>query len=359
MTIRALTSPATGFAVAVLLLALLVTGGAAAPRPEPTASGVEAGLASSPTIGPLADGEVVSRIARVPASASKRRALRVFSNGCRYSMRGIPQCGVLLGAAYGANSNPIFWERSMRHRLGVHRTYYSAYGVSEAVRTAEIDLRHQRLPWISFKVPYSWDEMAAGRGDVWARRLAHRLSRLDGPVWVAFHHEPEGDGDIRHWTAMQERLAPIVRSAAPNVAYTVILTGWNQFYGSKQYSLESLWPKDTKIDLVGFDVYNKYGVVRGGRMIGERTRFKHSYFTRFERFAETHDVAWGLAETGYTDRSARVEPRFVKHLYNGVRLHGGIAVTYFNTSVNSAAPWRLAGAKGAQFAATLRRTPTL
>ena len=227
------------------------------------------------------------------------------------------------------------------------------------MRTAEIDLRRQRIPWISFKLPYSWAEMASGGGDVWARRVAHRLSKLDGPVWVAFHHEPEGDGDIRDWTAMQERLAPIVRLAAPNVAFTVILTGWNQFYGSKQYSLASLWPKDTKIDLVGFDVYNKYGVVRDGRVIGERTRFKRSYFTKFERFAETHDVAWGLAETGYTDRSARVEPRFVKHLYNGVRLHGGIAVTYFNTSLNSIAPWRLTGGKSAQFAATLRRTPTL
>jgi hypothetical protein len=355
MTIRALTSPATGLTVAALLLALFVTGGATAPRPESTASGVSS-IAAAPVANRL---KAEPRLAHVPASPTKRRALRVLSDGCRYDERGIPGCGTLLGAAYGANTNPIFWEHAMGHRLGVHRTYYSAYGVSEAVRAARIDLLRQRIPWISFKVPYSWSDMAAGRGDVWATRLAHRLSRLDGPVWVAFHHEPEGDGDIRQWTAMQERLAPIVRATAPNVAYSVILTGWNQLYGPRQYSLASLWPKDTTIDLVGFDVYNKYGVVRDGRVVGERTRFKRSYFTAFEHFAAKHHVAWGLAETGYTDRSARVEPRFVQHLYNGVRKHGGVAVTYFNTTLNSVAPWRLAGAKTQQFARVLGTTPTL
>lgn len=355
MTMRGLTSPTTGVTVVGLLLALLLTGGATAPRPEPTAAGVS----QAHTARTVAKVRSQSRIARVPSSPAKRRALRVLTNGCRYNKRGIPLCGTLLGAAYGANTNPIFWEASMRHRLGVHRTYYTGYEVDEAVRTARVDLLRHRIPWISFKLPYSWAEMAAGRGDVWAHRLSRRLSRLAGPVWVAFHHEPEGEGDIRDWTAMQERLAPIVRSAAHNVAYSVILTGWNQLYGPSRYSLASLWPRDTKVDLMGFDVYNRYGVVTAGQTSTRRTEFKRSYFGRFERFALKHDVAWGLAETGHTDSSARAEPRFMQHLYRSVRRHGGVAVTYFNTTLNSVAPWRLAGRKNSQFAATLRTTPTL
>jgi hypothetical protein len=355
MTTSAVTSPATGVTVVGLLIALLVTGGATAHRPAPTSSGV----AKAPVVRTLEKSGADSRVGRVPSSPTKRKAIRVLTNGCRYDKRGIPLCGTLLGAAYGANTNPIFWEKSMRHRLGVHRTYYSAYGVNDAVRAARIDLLRQRIPWISFKVPYSWAEMAEGRGDVWAGRLAHRLSRLDGPVWVAFHHEPEGEGNIADWTAMQERLAPIVRSAARNVAFSVILTGWNQLYGPRRYSLTSLWPENTKIDMVGFDVYNKYGVETAGRLETQRTRFKRTYFGRFERFAAKHDTAWGLAETGHTDRSARAEPRFMQHLYNSVRRHGGVAVTYFNTTLNSVAPWRLAGRKDHEFAATLRTTPTL
>ena len=93
---------------------------------------------------------------------------------------------------------------------------------------------------------------------------------------------------------------------------------------------------------------------QAGRTSTERTRFKQHYFAKIEKFAEEHDVAWGLAETGYTDRSALVEPKFVQHLYNSVRRHGGVAVSYFNTTINSVAPWRLTGVKEQRFAAQLR-----
>jgi hypothetical protein len=343
----------------VLLSGLLVVGGATAPHPEPTA--VETVVTAAPAATGTGSGSApVARMGQVPESPTKRLALRVLDNGCPYSRRGIPKCGVLLGAAYGSNTDPTSWERSMGHRLGVHRTYWGPDEVHQAVLTARDDVAHQRVPWISFKLPYSWADMAAGRGDPWARDVASRLAKVDGPVWVAFHHEPEGDSqDITQWTAMQERLAPIVRSTAHNVAYTIILTGWNQFYGPKDYSLKSLWPRDTKIDLVGFDVYNRLGAVAYGRTITARTRFKSHYFGRFEKFAQEHQMAWGLAETGNTDVSAGVEPRFVQHLYNGVRRHGGVAVTYFNSTLNSTAPWRLIGGKEQHFAAELRTTPTL
>ena len=104
--------------------------------------------------------------------------------------------------------------------------------MDKAVSVSKADLAKKRIPWISFKLPYSWSEMAAGKGDAWTKDLAVKLGKLDGPVWLAFHHEPEGDGDITQWTAMQARLAPIVRANASNVAYTIVVTGWNQLYGS-------------------------------------------------------------------------------------------------------------------------------
>ena len=170
--------------------------------------------------------------------------MRVLSNGCNYDSRGIPRCGALLGAAYGSNSSPRRWERSMGRGLGVHRTYYDGDRVDAAVSTAANDLRHNRVPWISFKLPYSWEEMRDGRGDDWTRQLARRMAKLNGPVWLAFHHEPEGDGDLRAWTQMQQRLAPIVRRIAPNVAYSIILTGWNQLYGNRAVRLDKIWPRD-------------------------------------------------------------------------------------------------------------------
>jgi hypothetical protein len=264
-----------------------------------------------------------------------------LTNGCTYSQRGIPTCGAYLGAAYGSNTDPTGWERAMGAHLGLHRTYYSGGGVDRAVRTAAADLAAGRLPWISFKFPQSWSAMADGQGDAWVRDLAVRLSKLDGPVWVAFHHEPEGDGDITAWTRMQAHLAPIVRALAPNVAYTIILTGYHQFFGADQYHLDSLWPKNTAIDLVGVDVYNKYGVTRNGARSNTPTDMVGKYFAPLSTWAKAHNVAWGLGETGFTDEAAATDPQWVTRTYTQMQEYGGVAFAYFNTNLNSVANWAL------------------
>ncbi len=284
-----------------------------------------------------------------------------LSNGCAISARGIPaNCAALLGSAYGGNTEPSPWEAEMGQQLGVRRTYWGASSVDKSVAVAKADLAKGRLPWVSYKLPYGWTDMANGRGDAWTRDLATKLSKLDGPVWLAFHHEPEGDGDITEWTRMQERLAPIVRANAGNVAYSIVLTGWHQLFGAKQYSLDSLWPKNTKIDLAGFDVYYKYGVVKDGKENTDKTDLTKAYWKPFNAWAKRQGVAWGVAETGFTDKAAREEPDWVYRTYNELRANGGIAFTYFNTNLNSVASWALIpDYKKQQFAAAMKGTPTL
>jgi len=285
-----------------------------------------------------------------------------MSNGCSISSRGLPvaSCGALLGAAYGSNTDPTAWENTMGHRLGVRRTYYGASQVDKGVSVAKADLAKDRIPWISYKLPYSWPEMAAGKGDAWTRDLAVKLSKLDGPVWLALHHEPEGDADIKQWTAMQARLAPIVRSAASNVAYSIVVTGWNQLYGQAQYSLDSLWPKNTKIDMLGVDVYNKYGAVKDGKEYTTHTDMENDYFKKFAAWANPKGIAWGVAETGFTNKAAEVDPQWVQRSYNLMKKHNGVAFTYFNTNLNSIANWALeTDTKKRVYAAALKTTPTL
>src|SRR5690606_36728510 len=184
-----------------------------------------------------------------------------LTNGCDYTTRGIPSCGAYVGGAYKSNTDPREWEASLSKQLGIRRTYYGPTQVTGAVSKAKDDIANRRIPWLSFKAPHSWGEMAAGRGDAWAKDLAKRLAALDGPVWVAVHHEPENDGgDITEWTAMQARLAPIFRSAGDHVAFSLVLTGYQQFYGDKKYRLDSLWPKNTAVDIAGFPLYDDYGM---------------------------------------------------------------------------------------------------
>ncbi len=282
-----------------------------------------------------------------------------LSNGCVLNRRGVPSCGGLVGAAFGSNTDPTAWERRLGRPLGVRRTYYVPEKVPQALEDVKANLRVGRMPWISFKLPHSWREMAAGRGDAWVRDIAERLARVDGPVWLAFHHEPENDGPMADWTQMQQRLSPLVRRIAPNVAYTIILTGWNQMYGPPWLSLDAVWPRDTAVDLVGFDVYNDYGVVRDGKEDMSVTQLANEYFVHFQEFSERYDVPWGVAETGITDAYGRRNPRWVQETYRELLKHDGVALTYFNSKLNSTASWRLAGSKEQDFADALASSPTI
>ncbi len=263
-----------------------------------------------------------------------------LSNGCATTARGVPLCGAYLGSAYGSNTVPTPMEDDMDRRLGVRRTYFTGSQVDSAVRTARNDLDAGRLPWISLKLPHSWTDMEDGRGDTWTRELADQLADLPGPVWLAFHHEPEGDGDIQTWRRMQERLAPIVREAAPNVAYTVVLTGWHQLYGDARYELDAIFPRG-KVDVAGFDVYNAYGEVKDGVMNTKNTNLRASYFEPISAWAEQRGVAWGIAETGFTDEAAELYPHWVQQTYQALEDLDGVAFTYFNTTLNSIANWAL------------------
>jgi hypothetical protein len=288
--------------------------------------------------------------------ATSSAAPAKLTNGCNVGPRGMPSCGAYLGAAYGGNASLASWERSMGKKLGVHRTYWGSGSVASAVRTAKADAANNRVPWMSFKAPYSWSQMAAGKGDAWARNLAAKMKTVRGPVWVAVHHEPENDGgDIQLWKRMQARLAPIMRRTAPNLGYSIILMGYHEFHGAAKYRMAAIWPK-TKIDIVGFDIYETYGHK------GSTTwkQFNGNYFIRIQKWAKATGVRWGLAETGYSDAAAKKNSAWIPRVYDAMRAHGGVAMSYFNTNLNSTANWKLSTAsKQNAFTKVVRRAPSL
>lgn len=255
-----------------------------------------------------------------------------LDNGCRLSERGLPRgCGTLFGSSLTWNGDPTTWESQLGDHLGVRRTYWSASQVDAAVRNVKADVAAGRIPWISFKAPLSWSEMAAGAGDAWATDLATQLAAVDGPVYLAIHHEPEKDGDITQWTAMQEHLAPLIRAKAPNVAYSIIVTGWNAFYGSDpSLRLEAEFP-NTQIDLIGLDVYNKYGNADG---VMVHTDMKARFYDLLAPFAEAHGAAWGIAETGYTPAASADYPAWVSDSYDQMVASGGAVMSYWNSTMN-------------------------
>ena len=73
-----------------------------------------------------------------------------------------------------------------------------------------------------------------------------------------------------------------MRRAAPNLGYSIILMGYHQFHGAAKYRLSATWP-NTKIDIAGFDIYEKYGVKKSGSRPTEWKQFTEHYFIPIQR----------------------------------------------------------------------------
>lgn len=279
------------------------------------------------------------------------------SSGC-FSARGIPCAGAAyVGATVGPHTTLTQFESYVGGKLGMHRSYWRHDQVDSAVSTAKSDLAGGRMPWMSFTFPYSWSDMAAGRGDTWARNLATQFAAIDQPVWLAFHHEPEKDGDERVWVAAQKRIAPIVRSTAPKAAYTIILTGWHELY-DPNYSLDMMWPGDGLVDVVGFDVYLHYKTIRAdGKLYLTYNSTDTWYFKPLGEWAAKKGVAWGLAETGISDLASVDYPNYMPEAVASLKARGGVAWAYFNTERNATEPWLITTEnKRSQFAKALAST---
>lgn len=279
------------------------------------------------------------------------------SSSCVNNAKGIPSSGAYVGATAGGTQSVPALEAQTNIPLAIHRSYYNADQVDKALSVVNADEAAGRLPWISFKMPYSWADMAAGRGDAWAINLVQRLAQVNGPVWLAFHHEPEGDGNMTDWTAMQRHLAPLVHQYSDNISYTTILIAWDSFYGPSEYRINNVWPGDGLVDIAAWDVYNNFGTTRGNPKAMLDTA---SYFSQMQAFAQAHHVDWAIAETGYTNAAAQADPQWLTHEYNDLVAHGGLALDYFDSSLNSIADWTLdTGSKVADFTSLLGRSPRI
>ena len=284
-----------------------------------------------------------------PASKSPQAANAATGTFPGYSSNGLPLNGqTLFGAAVMGDIEPM--EAQVGGTVGVRRSYFSATQQQSAANRATTDLAAGRLPWLSFKAPHSWADMAAGKGDAWARDIANRLATVGGPVWVAVEHEPEGAGSVSDWRAMQMRLGPIFK-AKPNIAFSIILMGWYQFFsGQSKYSMEAFWPGKENINIVAIDPYNWYETTsKSGTKKYTWDELKRYYdaITQWLQRTGNSSVRWAVAETGYTDAAAKVgvnhtapdgrtvSPRgpgseWLTRAYDDMKSMGGIALSYFN-----------------------------
>ena len=124
--------------------------------------------------------------------------------------------------------NPLWAQRvsEVGSGLEARRLFFLdfAAGMGKAQEACDAGM----YPVMSFKTgAYSWAQVAAGTADADLRALATRINALTCDVFVAIHHEPEGDGTAADWSAMQVHALPILGGAiGGKVKVGVIGNGW-------------------------------------------------------------------------------------------------------------------------------------
>lgn len=265
--------------------------------------------------------------------------------------------GFDVGSSYGGNADPSPLETSWGVKLEARRTYFTATQQSSAVNTIKADIAAGRkTSSISFKLPASWADMAAGKQDAWAKSLSDTLAAANvsgHTIRIAFHHEPENDAAPNDgstvagrdaWKNMQARLSTFYDR--PGFQYVAILMGYHTFYGSttmKQlWSLDASIPTNAKVKGVGFDIYQQYGVDGSTKWTD-----MNAYFTQIGTWAKARNMAWGLSETGLSAAAFTQRPTYFTDTVAQMKAQGGSWLEYFNSDLNSPDPkWSFTATEG-------------
>lgn len=160
------------------------------------------------------------------------------------------------GASLEGNGSPSRHEGPTGVSLSSRRTYWqwddAINASSNMYATIRNDLQNNRLPFISFKPPVTagsaWQKVADGQYDTELRAIISRLESIgttyQKPIWVVFHHEPEGGGTSGNtpddpggpvaWRAMQHKFRDLMTSLGTrHLAFMPILMSytWNPSSG--------------------------------------------------------------------------------------------------------------------------------
>jgi hypothetical protein len=270
----------------------------------------------------------------------------------------------------GGNWDPAETEQRMGAKLMIHRIYHSnGAKVDSAVKWVKDDIaKGRQASEVSFKVPASWADMAAGKRDDFFTEVATKLKAAvagtDHRVLLAFNHEPEDDfKDLSaaqqdqkrdEWKAMQNRAAGFF-SDIEQVEFGVIFMGYHSFpnLGSALYprwSLDNAVPSTPELDYIGLDVYEDANAPAKARP------FETRYFKPMQAFAAKRGVEWGLSETGLTEAAFKANPTWFTDMNALIQKYDGSFLDYFNTNLNSIATWSMTAgdAREKAFGVTLK-----
>ena len=120
--------------------------------------------------------------------------------------------------------------------------------------------------------------------------LARDISKLDGTVWVAFHHEPEAKdrqhfGDSDDYIAAWRKIHNVFAQQGADVEWVWTMTSWSfEVNSNDRRSAPKWYPGDNFVDYLGADPYN-WNQCRNSR---EGYQTLERIVTPFLEFADRH-----------------------------------------------------------------------
>jgi len=265
----------------------------------------------------------------------------------------------LAGMSYGGNTDPSAFEAEVGNPVGVWRLYFQGSEVAKAVTAiATAGAKGRKVVWISFKLPASWADMGKGLQDAWVKDMGKRCSdaavAVKVTVCTCLHHEPEGDGPLADYQAMQKHCLPLIHGL-PNLLTSIILTGYPQQYGGTYaaWTLEACYPGPS-CDVIGVDPYLMYGTYQDYNktppMVTSWTP-PDACMKTFADFAKAKGCDWAVAETGQTNEAYNAPPAgkdgkgFLAQQFAKAKELGAKWYCYFASTLNSRGSWEIDSAE--------------
>lgn len=253
---------------------------------------------------------------------------------------------------YGASSqqNVSDWEADMGQVLALHRTYHKPRQIGGMIRTARVDLDTGRMPHLSMKPPGRWAGVAAGREDAWLRDISRGLARLDQPLFLTFHHEPENDakrrGTARDFVAMQKHIIAHFAQRAPKVTIVPVLQGWSFSPYNRKAHPERWYVPTAKV--YGVDIYNPFSTKRDQWV---------TFATKLDEVRKyTHGKPIAIGEYGCRndpDNPGRAAA-WMADAFAYAQRHDIVSMSYFNSARHSPdGTWALDGQRAEVFESNL------
>jgi hypothetical protein len=239
-----------------------------------------------------------------------------------------PSDRVFYGSSSPAGSLSGF-EDALGEPLPCYRSFFGSGEPGALHARVADDVRRGRLSIPSIKPPGPWAESAADKG--WIESVLGPLGDLGAPVFLAVHHEPEGEahayGTPDDYRLLQLSVIHTAATLAPTVTIVPILGSWS--FDSRTNRDPAEW-NVAQATAYGVDIYNPWSPANGKRWI-----------PLAEKLDLAHEQAAGrpIVVGEYGCRSDPNTPGraagWMRDAFTAALASDVVAMAYFNSAQNS------------------------